>query len=1142
MALSFVYGPAGAGKSTYVQDFLVEGSLKYPDRNFFLIVPDQFTMQTQADIVKRHRSGGILNIDVLSFSRLAYRIFEETGAPKELILDDTGKSLVIRHVAFEVEKDMPYIGPNLDKTGFIHEIKSSISEFMQYNISPKDLLNLSEKGERGLFKGKLKDLSVIYDAFVKFNEGKFITGEEQLDILCDKLALSEIIPDSVFVFDGFTGFTPVQEKVILTLLKLCRDVYVTVTVSAPESINETGSPEKLFYLSRTTANRLISKAGAEGIKRGEDVSLCASAHGRFKDSKELTHLEKNLFRYPYEKYDEKCHDIELFKAENIKTEVDEVCLRILKLIREEGYAYRDIAVVTGSLESYADYFERRFKELNIPCFIDKTRGIVLNPFTEFLKSALRIVSGNYSYDAVFHFLRSGFTDFSREEVDRFDNYVRSLNIRGKSAYHKDFTKVQRDRLRNLDKDDSALLDVEKFNDIRKRLIDEMAVLERPAKTVSDHVKNLYEFLRANRSYEKLLKFEDDFEASGDLSKAREYGQVYRLIMDLLDTLVSLIGDYEIKPEEFYRIFDAGITEVTVGTIPANVDRIVVGDIERTRLNEVKALFFTGINDGNIPKNVSRGGILSEPDREVFKEFNFELAPSPSEEMYRQKLYLYMNLCKPSKHLILSLARTDRDGKGIKAAYLVGVLSKMFPGLNAEEITDIPSAERITSLNDSYRHFAGILRKMAVGTADDDEKKLAASLYKVYRENSDDDLYKDMTDSAFKEYVASPLSKEIVKLIYGSVINSSISRMELFAGCAYAHFLKYGMGLKEQADADFNAADLGSVYHAVLDKFALKLEENDLSWADFSDEEGEKFLKDVISDCVNDYGQGMLKEDSRSLYTVVKIEKIMKRTIDTLRFQMKRGKFSQRAHEIPFDRELDLSDGTKLKLNGIVDRVDLYEKDNDIFVKIVDYKSGTRDINISNVYFGLEQQLEVYMSEIIKKEAKNNPGRSVYPAAMLYYRLDNPIVETNDPDKLKKEIYKDLKMTGVVESSDATKEAIDTDYKAESLVAPIKEAKAPKDGEPVKPDRSMLSASELKSMLDYTDRMVRRIGERITGGDISVSPFVNDKKDACQFCRFYGICRFDEDIPGFKSRNEGLLTSEELRERVCGGKGDADYLF
>jgi ATP-dependent helicase/nuclease subunit B len=1134
MALTFIYGAAGSGKSSYVQELLIKQSEADSSRNFFLIVPDQFSMQAQADIVARSGSEGILNIDVLSFSRLAYRIFEETGKPKETVLDDTGKSLVLRHVASRVADDMPYIGKNLNKTGYIHEIKSSISEFMQYGVGVKDLESIKDKGRGNLFSGKISDLKVIYDAFLKFNEGRYITGEEQLDLLIKKLEFSNIVKDAVFVFDGFTGFTPVQERVILKLLEIAKEVYITLTISEPESLFDNGGPEKLFHLSEDAACRLINLSSGK-VSRGEDVDLNAKnpVPHRFKQSPALSHLERNLFRYPYKTFDEPTSEIEMFAAESIRAEVDTICVRILDLIRERGYAYRDIAVVCGSLDNYSDILKRRFEELNIPAFIDKTRGIRLNPFTEFLKSAMKIVTGNYAYDAVFHFLRTGFTEFTAEEVDRFDNYVKSLNIRGKSAYHKDFTHIQR----GMKNKDRALLDVAGYNDLRIRLIEKLSCLEKPAKTAKDYVDNLYEFIKNNDSYERLRSMEDAFEAEGDPVKAREYGQVYRLIMDLLDTIVSLVGDIEMSLDDFYKIFDAGVTEITVGTVPQTVDRIVVGDIERTRLTEVKVLFFAGVNEGNIPKDTRRNGILSELDREVFKESGYELAASSRDEMYKQKLYLYLNMCKPTDKLILSYSGSDREGKSLKPSYLCGIMKHMYPKVAVSYERDVPEVSRITSLKDSYRHFAGLLRKLSSGNADEGERNLTKALYSVYKEADGDDLYKTLTDAAFYEYVATPLSREIIDKIYGQIITSSVSRMELFAKCAYAHFLRYGMELKVTADADFNAIDLGNVYHGVLDLFAHKLTLNNITWQALTDDDTERLLDESIEEYVSDYEQGMLKDDARREYTIVKIKRIMKRTIDTLKFQINRGKFTPSGHEVQFRREIEIDDATRLVLCGKVDRVDLYGDGENIYVRIVDYKSSNHDVDISNVYFGLEQQLEVYMREILLNEQKKHPGMNVVPSALLYYKLDNPIVDFDSKD-VEKEIRKNLSMKGVLLAEEENLKLNDESVMEESLVVP---AKIKKDGID-NTAKSMLSMPEIESLLNYTDRMVKRIGKKVFDGDISVSPFATDKYEACTQCEYCSVCPYDEKTDGFEARSDKGFSPEELRQNVCGGGEDGDYVF
>ncbi|MCR4962192.1 MAG: PD-(D/E)XK nuclease family protein [Lachnospiraceae bacterium] len=1143
MSLSFIYGPAGSGKSIYVQDELIRRSTEEPGRNFILIVPDQFTMQTQADIVKRHPRQGIMNVDVLSFGRLSYRIFEDVGSPDEAVLDDTGKSLVIRHVASLIAEKMPYIGKNLSKVGYVHEVKSAISEFMQYRITVQDLRTFAEKSDNSLLKVKMNDLAVIYEEFLKYNKDRFITNEETLDILCKRLPLSPVVKDAVIVFDGFTGFTPVQERVIETLLSLACEVWITVTCAGSlDDLKRTGS-EDLFNLSAKTVRRLES---LKGIERGRDVDAASLNGGvkRFTPGSGLEHLERSLFRFPLKPMEKESDDITIFAAENIKTEVDEICLRILDLVMDQGYEYRDIAVVTGNLENYGDLFERRFEELSIPSFIDRTRSIVLNPFTEYLKSALRMIIMDYSYDSVFHFLRSGFTDFDLDEVDRLDIYIRGLNIRGAGAYHKDFKRRPKGTKRN--DYDIADLQVLERNKTREKLAKTMEPLEREAKTAGEYVKNLYEFLVKNGSFDKLKTYSERFEEMNDLSKSREYAQIYRLIMGLLDTIVALVGDEEMSLDEFYKIFEAGINEISVGTIPQNVDRIVVGDIERTRLKEVKALFFAGLNDGNVPKNKDAGGILSSRDRKAFKELflaeHKELAPTPDEDMYSQKLYLYMNMCKPTQRLILSYAGTDREGKGLKPSYLIGNVKKMFPYNEIAFIEDSHARSRIGSLSDSFRHFAALSRDVAAGIANDDERVLVQALYDVYgklekRKTRDDEL-----EAAFTEYDARALSRAIVDKIYGDIMVSSISRMELFAKCGYAHFLKYGMALQTTAENEFNAADLGNVYHGVLDIFSKKLKDRGLTWKSFTKEQGEELVEESVAEFVDEYEQGILNDDAKREYTKIKITRMLKRTVDTLQFQLLRGKFMPVGFEQSFQRQIELDDGSMLKLTGKIDRIDLYEKDGEIFVKILDYKSSSHSIDISSVYYGLQQQLGIYMAETLEKQKQLHPDGNIHPAAILYYALDNPFIDYKDgmsEDDINDSIRKELKMKGLVEKDPELYEALDEGIRDRSMVLPVN---LKKDGEPDKYSvKNVASEEEMYNFIDYTQRMTKRIGNLVKAGKITISP-VSDNPDACKYCDYKGICRFDEKIPGFKKRDNDEVDSETIQKSVMGGDTDGDYLF
>ena len=618
MSLRFYFGPSGSGKSHRIYEEIMQRAAQEPGRNFLIIVPDQFTMQTQKDLVMRSDRGGILNIDVLSFGRLSHRILEEVGTKEMPVLDDTGKSLVLQKIAADLKEQLPAMGSLLHKQGYIHEVKSAISEFMQYGISTQDMDKLIASAEkRGALAMKLRDLKTLYRGFQDYIRDHFITTEETLDVLRRSLVKSKILPDSVVVFDGFTGFTPIQNRLIQELMRVCEETIVAVTIGEEEDPYQMDGEQKLFHLSKKTVADLVKLAAEAEVTRGEDVFVKGGPN-RFTEAPALCYLEQNLFRYQYEPYTEKQCEIRMFEALSPREEVHQTALYIRKLIREEGLTYRDIAVVIGDLEGYASYVETEFGQLEIPCFLDRTRGIVLNPMIEYIKSVLQLYIRDFSYDTVFHFLRSGMADISREEIDELENYVIRTGARGYRTYSRLFTRKTEEMQQGSGQEDTERAEetMERLNRIRQQFADTVEILHMaPRAKAGEYVDHLYDFLEQNQVQQKLLNYQQQFEQEGDLAKAREYAQIYRLVMDLLDQIYELLGEEEISLQEFADILEAGFGEITVGTIPQNVDRIVVGDMERTRLKQVKVLFFLGVNDGNIPKNASKGGIISDMDRE-----------------------------------------------------------------------------------------------------------------------------------------------------------------------------------------------------------------------------------------------------------------------------------------------------------------------------------------------------------------------------------------------------------------------------------------------------------------------------------------------------------------------------------------------
>ena len=1138
MSLRFYFGPSGSGKSHRIYEEIMQRAAQEPGRNFLIIVPDQFTMQTQKDLVMRSDRGGILNIDVLSFGRLSHRIMEEVGTKEMPVLDDTGKSLVLQKIAADLKEQLPAMGSLLHKQGYIHEVKSAISEFMQYGISTQDMDKLIASAEkRGALAMKLRDLKTLYRGFQDYIRDHFITTEETLDVLRRSLVKSKILPDSVVVFDGFTGFTPIQNRLIQELMRVCEETIVTVTIGEEEDPYQMDGEQKLFHLSKKTVADLVKLAAEAEVTRGEDVFVKGGPN-RFAEAPALCYLEQNLFRYQYEPYTEKQHEIHMFEALSPREEVHQTALYIRKLIREEGLTYRDIAVVIGDLEGYASYVETEFGQLEIPCFLDRTRGIVLNPMIEYIKSALQLYIRDFSYDTVFHFLRSGMADISREEIDELENYVIRTGARGYRTYSRLFTRRTEEMQQGSGQEDTERAEetMERLNRIRQQFADTVEILHMaPWAKAGEYVDHLYDFLEQNQVQQKLLNYQQQFEQEGDLAKAREYAQIYRLVMDLLDQIYGLLGEEEISLQEFADILDAGFGEITVGTIPQNVDRIVVGDMERTRLKQVKVLFFLGVNDGNIPKNASKGGIISDMDREFLIESGTEMAPSPRQQMYIQRLYLYLNMTKPSERLYLSYAKVNSDGKGIRPSYLIDTVRKLFPQLAVEYPQNRSRLEQIEGRQEGARYLAEELREYADGTLREEERQDFYLMYRAYE--ADPEGRDRLTAAAFRRYKESGLSRIVARALYGRQLENSVSRLETYAACACRHFLQYGLSLQEREEFGFEVSDMGNVYHAVLENFAGKLAESGRTWWDFDENFATQAIKEAVEGYAATYGETVLYSSARNEYAITRMSRILTRTVLTLQQHLKQGSFQPDDYELSFrfaedldSIHVDLSEEEKMHLQGRIDRIDVSEDAEHVYVKVIDYKSGNKKFDLAALYYGLQLQLVVYMNAAMELESRKHPDKEIVPAALLYYHIDDPTIETPvelTQEQINEEILTKLRMNGVVNSDPAVVERLDRFLQDKSKVIPVEKKK---DGS-FSARSGILSREELHVVSAYVDTKIRQIGREILDGKIAANPYEKGNEEACTYCAYKKVCGFDGSIPGYEKRQLEDLDKQTLMQRM-----------
>lgn len=1103
MSLKFVFGPSGSGKSYQLYDYVIRESVKFPDRQYIVLVPEQFTMQTQKDLVMQHPNHGIMNIDVLSFVRLAYRIFEETGGQALPVLDDEGKNLILRKIAGDYEKDLKVLKGNMKKLGYISEVKSVLSEFDQYDIGEEELRQMKAAGENSRLYYKLQDLEVLYIGFKKYLEDRFITKEELLDALCRVVKGSDILKESTIVLDGFTGFTPVQNRLLGELLEVCREVIVTVTMDDRENPYVYKHPYQLFALGKHTVTSLIQIAAERKVSVEDPLCLYERPLYRFCDNSAMEFLERNIFRYSKECYKEKQGAVRIHVARNPREEAMKAAGRVRNLVRTKGYRYRDIGVIVSNMEVYGDDLGQAFDLYEIPVFMDHKRSILLNSFVEYIRSLLNMVKDNFSYESVFRFLRTNLSGFTYGEVDELENYVIALGIRGYKKWQESWIR----RPKYLEEENLEIL-----NHNRVRLVEKVDtlvyVLRQRSKTVKDVTMALYEFMVREELQLKLQRQSEAFQEAGELALAKEYSQVYRILIELFDKFVELLGDEKVTMDEYLKLLDAGLEEARVGVIPPGIDQVVVGDMQRTRLKDMKALIFVGANDTFLPGALIRSGLLTERDRDKFATGKIHLSPGGKEKAYEQKFYLYMNLTKPSETLDIYYSKVSADGKSIRPSYLIQEMQRLFSGLEIEdEEKQAFSAQEWTPRLGMQK----VIRGFQDGNAMDQEWQELYSWYK--RQPQWQYRVEELMKSGFYTRPADGLTKEVAKQLYGEHFQDSITRIERFSACAFAHFLTYGLRLRERQTYEFQPLDLGNVCHSALEYYSRKLKEEHLSWTEIEEEKRQEYIDDSVEHAISDYGNSVLYSSARNEYMIERMKRLLTRTIWALTKQLEAGDFVPVAYEMRFE-------------NGKIDRVDLCKDKDKVYVKVLDYKTGSKAFDVVALYHGLQLQLMVYMDAAVKMTQKHYPDKEVIPAGVFYYRLNDPLVEkkvVGEEEEIWQKVLKELKVDGVMNLKDETLEHLDHCQAGESAVIPVKYNK---NGSLSK-NSKVASEQEFEVMMRHALGKVLKVHRKILSGEVAAFPYRRKQESGCDYCAYRHICGFDQKIPGYKYRDIFEMTQSEV---------------
>lgn len=1136
MALQLILGGSGSGKTTYLYDEVIRLSMEHPQEQYFLIVPEQFTMQTQKDIVTRHPNHGTMNIDIVSFARLAYRIFEELAVEQLSVLDDMGKSMVLRKVAAAQKRQLVLFGGQLSKPGFVGQLKSMLSEFYQYGITPEALREMAPSARSPLLRQKLEDLALVEQSFQEYIEGHYITTEQVLDVLCRLIPESGLIRNSVIALDGYTGFTPVQYRLTELFLVYAKQVYVTVTADEAAGIYGKMGIQNLFYMSRQMAVRLSEIAEKNQVKKLPDIILGEQKNRRFARRPELAWLEQNLFRYGTETMytGEATDSIVFFQASNPSGEVSHIVHEIQRLVQEGKARYREIAVITGDLPGYGKEITHQFTQNQIPHFMDDKKNVLDNCLVELIRASLEAVRQDFSYESVMRYLRTGLVSQERTMVDRLENYILAMGIRGGKRFRETWERTYRG---------AGDLNVTEVNAFKDRVLAPLFAMQERFRqadlTIAGMTEAVLTLLADCRAEEQLESYQEYFTKIGEHRLAKEYGQVYGLVTELLKRLSDLLGEERVSRKEYLEILDAGFAELKVGVIPAVADRVVVGDITRTRLAHIRVLFFAGVNDGIVPARKERGSLLSDRDRDFLGEHHLELAPTAREESFQQRFYLYLMMTKPSKQLILSWCRTGADGKSRRPSFLIGELRAMFPNavLTDQETQADPE---IYSVAEAKQRLSAKLGKYRDGQLEQDEENAQfLELYRWFVSSKDNqETLRRFMDAAFFVYEQQGISHAVAKALYGEILSGSVTRLEQYAACAYSHFLRYGLELLERKRFELASSDIGTLFHESIDLCFRRVKEKQYDWHTMTNETRDMLVEECVAAVTENYGNTILGSSARNCYLAQRVGQITKRTVWALQQQIKKGDFIPAGFEVSFSAadnlsamKIALSESEALHLRGRIDRMDVCEDGGKVYVKIIDYKSGSTSFDLLALYYGLQLQLVVYMDAVTEMAQHHYPDKEIVPAGILYYNIADPLAEKKgqpDPEKIDAEILKKLRMNGLVNSELDVVRHLDRTIEKESDVIPV----VLKDGEVQAGRSSVANRERFARLSQFVHRKLKEAGQEILDGEIGVVPYKNGQRTACDYCPYHAVCGFDRKTSGYEFNRWKNRKTEEIWEEIC----------
>lgn len=1110
MEFKIVYGCSGSGKTTYIYNEIKEKIKK--ENKIYIIVPEQFSFSAENHLLNVIDGKSSVNAEVLTLSRMADRVISETVGNGKSHLSNIGKSMIIYDAIDSLKRNMYFLS-GADKN--LELASRMITEFKKHGVKADNLSNVSEKIDDKYLQLKIEDSKKILEKYQERIEENYIDESDSLEILADNIEMSNLFNDAVFYIDEFAGFTPNEYHVIDKLCTIASEITVTICTDSLENVENID--ENLFYFNNLTAEKLLEIAKKNGcfidrIKLGDSK--------RF-NSEELLCLEKNIYRINEEKFNKQTSDISLFIAKNPESEVKNVAQEILKLVKNDKYRFKDIAVVCANIDNYSSDIKACFEKYGIPVFIDEKKDINNNILMKYIVSLLNIFTTNFSYEAMFSYIKSGILNISEDDIFTLENYINKWGIKGNKWYKEDFSFEEKNDIQD------------RMNIVRRRIIEPVLEFRKnllKEKTAVEICESLYTFIEKNNIQENILNKAKVFEENGNIDVAEEYRNGIKLFFDVLDEIVLIFDNEKMSFERFNKILQIGISKSEFGKIPTFFDQVLFGDIDRSKTKDIKALFLLGLNDGVIPNVARDEGFFNDKDRKILKENNVELAKNSTELLYENQFNIYKVLSTPTNRLFLSYAVSDKDGRALRSSILITQIKRIFT--NLFEDSDVIESKFMLTTKDATLDYA--VEKYQEFVDDEEISQEWIDVIAWYEKNDKERISRIFRGARFTN-IPEVISTENVKKLYGDTLRTSVSRLEQYRRCPFSFHMKYGLKLKEEDEFKIRSLDTGNFMHEVIDDVFEKIEEDELDLKNISKEELYLVVDEIINKKLGMSKNYIFSSSQKFIALTRRLKNVVYQSIDYIVEQIKNSKFELYGHEVEFSEKsefkpmkIGLEDGKQVVVTGKIDRVDVAKIDEHSYVRIIDYKSSARDVDLNQVVAGIQIQLLTYLDEMTEQKNFESAG-------ILYFGLLDTIVKANrnmSDEEIKKQLNKKFRMNGLVIAD------LEIIKMMDSRISPSNYSDSvpvylDKEGNISKSKSSVLDREKFDRLQKYTKYVIKEISKEIFSGKVDIKPFYMNKKTPCEYCEYKSICNFDSkfkdnDYKYIKNYSKDFVVEEILK--------------